>query len=372
MTRPYLRVHSQFLAIILGIPKVELSVPEFFVIPGLGQLFAIKGNFSHGWMGEVSKDRPEDPGIFLQKTYLHQASFYGRFGKPSWNLKVYGGFNHQVLWGSEQEYYSGPYFNDDFTLSPITTYYYIITGKRFDNGVIQETRLGDHLGSIDIGFEYDFEKVNILFYRQNIYEAGALFYLANIQDGLNGVRLINKQNNGKSGFWRKVLFEFLYTKNHAGEPWSPSTPSPYEDYYNHGQYVNGWSYNGRAIGTPFISTRTDTREELAAYPGEYFINNRLYAFHIGFEGAMKNLSYILKASWSRNYGTYWTTDQEQSTGIPNPGAFGIFGIQEQLSTFLELHTELNNGLDLGCVTAFDIGDLYYNSFGVFLKVSKSF
>ena len=36
----------------LGIPEVEISVPEFFIIPWLGQLFAFKGNFSHGWMGD--------------------------------------------------------------------------------------------------------------------------------------------------------------------------------------------------------------------------------------------------------------------------------------------------------------------------------
>ena len=50
----YLRVHGQYQELILGIPEVEISVPEFFIIPGLGQLFAFKGNFSHGWMGDVS------------------------------------------------------------------------------------------------------------------------------------------------------------------------------------------------------------------------------------------------------------------------------------------------------------------------------
>ena len=101
--------------------------------------------------------------------------------------------------------------------------------------------------------------------------------------------------------------------------------------------LHGWSYHGTGLGTPFISTRTNIRKELPSAPEEYFINNRVVAFHFGCEGSMKSLNYILKASWSKNYGTYWTTDEEQSTDIPNPGAYGIFGEQEQLSTYLELN-----------------------------------
>ena len=60
----------------------------------------------------------------LLETYLHQKSLYGRFGKPDWKWKLYGGFNHQVFWGSEKKYYGSNY-----TLSPLEAYLYIITGK---------------------------------------------------------------------------------------------------------------------------------------------------------------------------------------------------------------------------------------------------
>jgi hypothetical protein len=352
----------------LGIPKVEVSVRQFFVIHSLGQLFAFKGNFAHGWMGDVWLLRPyPSTDSILLNTFLHQLSLYGRFGKPSWKLKLYGGFNHQVVWGSEQEYYG-----DDYTLAPIQTYFYVITGKRYSNGSIQEERQGNHLGSIDLGFEYKFDGIKLLLYRQNFYEAGALAHLANIQDGLNGVSLENKRNTGKSVVWKKFLFEFLYTKNQAGEPWSPPTPSPYEPYFNHGQYIEGWSYIGTGLGTPFIATKADIRKNLASDPEEYFVNNRLMAFHIGFEGTMKKVNYLFKVSWSQNYGTYSTTDEEQSTEIKNPGAHGIFGEQEQFSTYLELNRQLNNKTNLGLVGAFDIGDLYYNSFGIFFKASYAF
>ncbi len=164
----------------------------------------------------------------------------------------------------------------------------------------------------------------------------------------------------------------MYTKNQAGRPWSPESGSHYEPYYNHGQYLTGWSYKGTGLGNPFITTRKDIRQDLATDPDDYFVNNRVMVFHLGCEGEIRDFNYILKTSWSKNYGTYSTTDEDQSTSIPDPGAYGIFGEKEQFSAYLELNRKLNNGLDLGFIGAFDTGDLYYNSFGIFLKASKTF
>ncbi len=352
----------------LGIPEVELSVRDFWTLPILGQLFAFKGNFSHGWMGDVPMNRWFDGGETVSiTTYLHQKSFYGRFGKPSWRIKLYGGFNHQVTWGNEDDFYTS-----DFELSQASTFFYVLTGKRYNSGLIDQTRLGNHLGSIDIGFEYAFRNTCIFLYRQNFYESGALAYLANIQDGLTGLSLRNSRIDNQSFRWHKLTAEFLYTKNQAGEPWSPVYGSPYEGYYLHGEYINGWSYNGIGLGTPFIGTRDAIRKELPAAPEEFFINNRLYAIHFGFEGSVKNIGILLKTSWSRNFGTYWTTDQEQSTDIPNPGEYGIFGEQDQFSGYLDINYKASEHLDLGVLGAVDIGSLYYNSNGVFIKAVYSF
>ncbi len=352
----------------LGIPEIELSVRDFWTLPWFGELFAFKGNFSHGWMGSVPMRRWFDGNDTAHvNVFLHQKSLYGRFGKPSWNLKVYGGFNHQVVWGNGNDFYTR-----DFELSQFQSFLYVLSGKRYNNGIIEATRLGNHLGSIDIGIEYDFKNVTLLLYRQNFFEGGALSKLANIQDGLNGVSLRHKNKSQDAFSWHRLLFEFLYTKNQAGEPWSPTYGSPYEGYYLHGEYINGWSYNGIGLGTPFIGTRDVVRNELPAAPEEYFINNRLYALHVGFEGSFKEVDCLLKASWSRNFGTYWTTDQEQSTDIPNPGAYGIFGQQDQFSGYFALDRKLNNDISIGLIGAVDFGDLYYNSSSMFIKLSYSF
>jgi len=351
----------------LGIPEVELSVRDFWTLPWFGELFAFKGNFSYGWMGDLQMSRFILHDTLTLKSYLHQKSVYGRFGKPAWRVKFYGGFNHQVVWGSEQTYYL-----DDYTLTPLETYYYVVTGKRYSNGYIQEERQGNHLGSVDIGLEYRFSKVKVILYRQNLYETGALANLANIQDGLNGISFKNLKDSEGASRLNNVVIEVLYTKNQAGRPWSPYTSSFYEGYYNHGQYLTGWSYNGVGLGSPFISTREGVRDELPNAPQQYFINNRVLVIHTGLEGYLKNLNFLFKASWSSNIGTYWTSDEEQSTNISDPGEYGIFEEQKQLSTYLELSKILKKGLNFAIIGAYDQGTLLRNSFAGFIKVTYNF
>lgn len=352
----------------LGIPEVELSVRDFWSLPWFGQLFAFKGNFSHGWMGEMDMSRYILHDTVNVTSYLHQKSLYGRFGKPSWRMKLYGGFNHQVVWGDEQAYYL-----NEYTLTPIQTYYYVITGKRYSNGYIQDERQGNHLGSIDLGLEYQFENIRLTLYRQSIYEAGGLAHLANIEDGLNGIILENSRYEGQSYSWKKFLIELLYTKKQSKDAWSPIADQIYfERYYNHGQYVQGWSYNGMGLGTPFIGTRTFIRRELPTAPRDYFVNNRVIVLNFGGEGNIQSIACLFKITWSKNFGTYFTADDEDGAGIDDAGIYGVFGEQEQFSTYFELNKVVNNKLNVGLIGAYDSGNLYYNSFGVFLKASYTF
>lgn len=352
-----------------GIPKVEISIPEFYSIPLFGELFAFKGNYVHGWIGETNV-RLLNGKMDSLKTFFHQKSLYGRFGKPSWKWKIYGGFNHQVFWGSEAEYY-GEYY----TLTDFECYMYVVTGIPYGTDVIPSSKIGNHLGSIDLGFEYDFTKIKLFAYHQFFYDIGALGHLANLRDGLSGISLLNKQSYGGRTFkWKKILAEFFYSKNQAGELWSPVTPSGDENYYNNGnQYYDGWSYNSIGIGNPLIGTRDWIKEGLPADPSDYFINNRIIALHLGFEASILKWNFILKTTYSMNYGTFGTSEEGHSLGgVYFPPVYGIFPETKQFSSYLEVSKELKRQLKMGFITAFDAGELYYNSFGLQLRVLKSF
>jgi hypothetical protein len=84
------------------------------------------------------------------------------------------------------------------------------------------------------------------------------------------------------------------------------------------------------------------------------------------------ISYTFKCSLSNNYGTYLTAGPHDAEGIADAGEFGLFGMQKQFSSYLAMDKRYKSGLGLGLIGAFDFGDLYYNSFGMFMRASYSF
>jgi hypothetical protein len=345
----------------LGIPKVQLSIPNFWTMPFFGRLFAVKGNISQGWLGKLPVS--DSAGNANLTTYFHQTSFYARFGKPEWRVKLYAGFNHQVFWGSEKEL-----FGDKYRLSGLKTYEYVLLGRTYLG-----SKIGNHLGTVDLGMEYNFSSVKIFLYRQNFYDEGALAKLANIADGLNGLSIQNN-NQDINGFqWRKFVVEIFYSKDQAGYPSSRRTASGDENYYNNYQYAQGWSYKGVGLGSPFITPATTTRAGFPNGPADFFNNNRVIALYAGMEGSIENYAFRAKGSYSFNYGTFGTSPYGSSTGsVFSPPVHGIFKEVEQLSIYLEASRTLKYGWVAGLAAALDEGHLFYNSAGLILKLKRSF
>jgi hypothetical protein len=352
----------------LGIPKAEIYVPEFFPFLG-GKLFAFQGNLAHGWLGETTINKPTGNRTFERTTvYFHQKSFYGRFGKPEWRIRLYGGFNHEVFWGSEKIRYGSWY-----TLSNWETYLYVLQGKKYDG---TSSKIGNQLGSIDVGLEYNTRNLRLFFYRQSFYDIGGLYHLANVQDGLHGLSITNKANSTRFVQWKKIVFEFLTTKNQGGEPWSPDTKSGAENYYNNSEFPDGWSYQRVGLGNPFLSTRLTTRKGFASSPYELFINNRVSVFHLASEGRFSKFDYKMKLSFSKNFGNWITNSFGRRTGGSSanriPPVYGIFKEVNQFSSYLEVLKQFKKGVRFGGVLAIDKGDLLYNSLGVQIMLSKTF
>ncbi|MBE9599529.1 capsule assembly Wzi family protein [Pedobacter sp. MC2016-24] len=363
----------------LGIPKIDISIPEFYRLPLLEGLFSVKGNFVHGWSGKTrvlklikDENGKESYNVddYFADTYLHQKSLYVRFGKQDWKLNLIGGFNHQVQWDDQKVA-----FGDDFKLSSLQTFFYVVTGKAYGGEKVARSKIGNQLGSIDLGAEFNYNNnLKFTLYRQNIYDVGALSKLANIRDGLNGITIENKnfylQNRGLS--WKKILIEYFYTKDQAGYPWSIPTASGDEDYYNNYYYRIGWSYKRLGLGNPFITPATNAREGQAHDPFDYFINNRVIAWHIGFLGAFNAWDLKLKLSYSDNYGTFGTSPYGKSTGGKYSNPVDLFKTVGQFSMLYETGRSFHSNLYGGATLAFDKGSLLNNSVGIIIKVRKSF
>lgn len=338
----------------LPMVKLQVAIPDFWPA---NSMISIKGSFSQGWFNNG----------FVKGSLLHQKSFYGRIGKPTSRIKLYGGLNHQVQWAGGTDQLSVPFIEGNQFPSSLKDYWYVIKAAPLGNTSDLDTtkygsfdrgnRIGNHLGTVDLGMEVAVGKMSVLLYRQNIYEDGSLYYLTNIEDGLNGLRIRNKKTKPVSGFrLNELTLEYLNTFSQGGDRFANDPLSRGRDnYFNHGQYRNGWSYKGRTIGTPFLAPQTDLRPDLPQYT--YFNNNRVHLYHVGISGqVIDGLTFSLKASFSQNGGTY----QEPFTKlIEQRSAIGAVAIRLT-----------KKGLLLNGSAAIDRGGLYTNNTGFSLGLVK--
>jgi Capsule assembly protein Wzi len=301
----------------IPIPKIQLNTADYYNIPFTQGIVALKGSYCHGWLGDnrIQTVRVGDKGTTNINAYLHQKTLYGRLGKPSWPVQLYAGFNHQAVWGGDQQIWSNG-------LTVKQAYQGVIVGSSFG-----QSRIGNHVGSIDLGAVIYSKKYKITVYRQSMYDDGSLYYFLNIRDGLNGINIAQKNNihNGHGFTWQSLAFEFLNTTDQAGSvfDWdlinSGAVLNPGRDnYFNHYIYLNGWSYKNKTVGTPFLPFRDEVGSRWPRNKDYMTSNNRVKVFHLAGRGGFNSWNWLAKLSVSSNWGTYdvpFTAQPAQFSGI---------------------------------------------------------
>jgi hypothetical protein len=347
-------------------PKIQISLPDYIPIGFTKGILSFRGMYAHGWFGNQGA---------VTHSYLHQKALYGRIGKPNWLVKFYAGFNHQVQWAGRSDVITsenqikngrfptglGNYVNAIFGTSLAALGDNIDTTRfsKADRG----NRVGNHLGTLDIAFEINAKRFSLLLYRQSIYDDGSLFYLTNIADGLHGIRFKNNRRATRRFQINTAVVEYLYTGSQGGSKFGDLDKERGADnYFNHTQYIDGWSYLGRTIGTPFITPTNDTRPDLQrSQTIEHYLfssNNRVNVFHLGLSGSWRQqYTFQLKCSMSRNLGTYV---------FPFPD--GV----EQFSSILTLgFPTFGHGMRTTVSVARDQGKLFPNSTGFQVSLRKT-
>jgi hypothetical protein len=351
----------------LGVPKLTVAVPEYWDIPFTKKLVALKGTFSLGYMGTVQL---QDKNFILAReahAIYHEKSLYGRFGKPDWRVQLFGGFNHQVMFGDEKEI-----FGVGYKLNVVATALYAITGKTYGNADVASSKIGNHLGSVDQALSIRFNKGKMVAYHQFFYDVGGLAHFNNLKDGLWGLSYTpdNPEKQHKVRL-KTSLVEFLYSKSQGGELDAPDTPSGDEDYYNNWIYL-GWIYQGENIGNNFLTNKYYMKKELPSYDQEFITNNRVMLLHVGTEWSFGRWEVSNKLSFTRNFGTYGTSPIGHSTGqrrtVSTPPYFEPVS---QFSGYLSASRPLKNKLSLGFAVAVDYGQLLYNSIGGMIWLKKN-
>lgn len=349
----------------LPIPEIQILIPEYskFIFPWL----SFKGHYSHGWFG----NQP-----FAKSYYLHQKSLYGRIGKPDSKIKLYGGILHHAQWGGVPKYTISEtdtrFINGRFPTG-LYTYRNIIfpfSNPSKDSLVNPNTspydyenRYGNHLGQIDMGGELNLKTMRLMFYKQIIFETGQTFSsLTNIDDGLYGLSLTSLKPESKV---KKVVLEFLHTTNQGlyrsgllrligfnGRHYGRNQ----NFYFNHGQYLDGWSYNALTIGSPFLIPNPEIKyiSKVNGLIQLYANNNNIKAGYFGMTNKLNSVHLETRMSFSRNYGS---------------GNFPLLADQFSVATKVAIPSAKLKGI-VNIGIGVEQGDLIEDNYGVFLSFKK--
>ena len=346
-------------------PKVAIYIPNYTPIPFTKGFLEFKGGMSHGWFG----DQP-----FAKNYYLHHKFVYLQFG-GSLPIHVHYGFHHYAQWGGE---------SDDPTIGKLPSefkdFLKIFLAKSGDGSTktpLGESinRLGNHLGSRNFGFDIDLKNYKTGIYWQTIFEDGSGKAYRNISDGLWGFYIHSLDKRKPiNGF----VYEFIKTTNQSGpynDYWLlngvrylyPIAGGEHheaggnDNYFNHGIYRAGWTYNNMTIGTPLITSPLINHGDQS----DYITNNKIIAHHFAFEGGYNRFYYKLFYTYSLNFGT-------NSYYLIN-GIYPVSDAKYQHSLMIQanLSRTLPWGLDLKVTLGIDKGKMFGDNAGIMVSLIKT-
>lgn len=332
----------------LPVPGIRFAIPEFRTFRFSQGWLAMKAHYSESFLG--NNFLMNHLASNINNTALHSKAMTFRIGNDAYPVKLFVGANHQVMWGGNPEK-----SDDQMISSSIGTYKDVISGKSGENLLI-----GEHIGSVDLGVEFTDYSWTYFLYRQNFYEQDYHNKKMNWQDGLTGIEIRRHNFRPTTAFHiNTALIEFISTMNKKDLDISTNALSVRpESYYNHSFYRSGWAYKGRGLGNPLLAPGKLVKEEHISDNDYLTVNNRIIAVHTGLKGAFYKIPWMVKATYSRNSGTY------TSEFIP---------ALDQVSFIMNVEVPLRKfwGTRLQMGISGDIGELYHNNFAVNIGLRKS-
>ncbi|MDR1562007.1 MAG: capsule assembly Wzi family protein [Dysgonamonadaceae bacterium] len=339
-------------------PEILLGFPEYTDVPFTGGILAFKADFA------VGKSLDDDyilrtksaTSNYATGVLIHHKSLFFKVNSPVNTLPLFftAGLVHASQWGGwvsgESVHYQPASIKDFLRI--------VMCSSGGDNatGSDRINVLGNHLGTINIRLDYAGGMFGAALYKQHYFDDKSGLEYANWRDGIWGGEI----SFPKSRFIDKIVLEMLYSKHQSGpfhfimyDNRGKYRGGGNDDYYNNGAYYQGWSYFGRSIGNPLLTS--------PEYNGDgdlKFKNNRIKSFHAGIKGNISQcLSYrVLLTSmsgWGRMSYPFLKRNDNFSF------------LTECLYTSSALR-----GWELGFQVASDNGDLYGNNFGCSFKISK--
>jgi hypothetical protein len=319
------------------IPKVSLHIERFKPLPNANDI-EVKGGVSHGWFND---------NVYVQNMLFHHKYLYLRIKYPEQRLWFEFGLDHSVQW-------AGNFPDGSTTKANFSNFKKVFFGQGGGMESVQSEKinaLGNHLVSQSLRVESYVGDFKVNAYWQNLSEDGPIILLwntMNIRDGVWGLSVKNKDFPYLKGF----LYEYISTTDQSG---------PYHDkdgviyggndwYFHNGIYLTGWTYRGRTLGTPLITSPIYNEN----YTGGNFsvLNTRVTAHHLGFEGNIIGYDYKLLTTYTKNYGLYINRFPEMK-----PNTSLLLEINKKFQKLGGFEGKLSLGADFGTLFGNSIGGM---------------
>ncbi|HLP04787.1 MAG TPA: capsule assembly Wzi family protein [Paludibacter sp.] len=326
-------------------PKLFIGIEDFKPLLFKNGFVETKGGVSHGWFADQ---------IYTKNLLLHHKYVYLRFGGNKSPFHIQYGLDHVAQWGGTTPPPPTGYGKQPSGLKDYINVFLARSGSSAATIGDQINVGGNHIISQSTKAELNTGNFEISAYWQNLSEDKPIRFIwktPNISDGLWGFSVRNK----KIPFIKKVVYEYLNTTDQTG---------PYHDvdgivfgggdsyFYNY-LYQNGWTYYGRTIGTPFITSPVYNKNNEISV-----MNNRVQVHHVGVEGEYKDYNFKALGSFTKNYGTYFS--------YPNQDMISSTNMLFELNKHFEKFYQINAGIALGV----DVGEMYGNNLGISVRISK--
>ncbi len=293
------------------IPMV-LGEIDYFSIPGMHNWLKVKGRLGYGmttdgrWIENWTADK--NTQRYRSNILYHEKAIYFKIGREDkfpmtfdiglQMMAQFGGTCYN-LEGRGIEGTTTRHFKEN--LNAFWHAFWPMGSSDETDGAYQNAA-GNTLGSYNMRLQWDSDNWGIGAYFERFFEDHSMLVVQyGIYDHLLGIEARLPKNNIAS----HLLIEHISTKDQSGAVYHDETANIPEqlagrdNYYNHHIY-SGWQHWGMAIGNPLLTSPIyNTPHKL------HFYNNRLQAWHIGIDGdPCKEVHWVAKATFSRNWGTY--------------------------------------------------------------------
>jgi hypothetical protein len=341
------------------IPEVNLSMPEYTVVPLTKGWLHLRGDFAIGrsFDSDYLKHVVDEKQTYIKHVLWHHKSLYFRIKdtRTAFPLSFELGVRHWVQWG-------GTSTDATMGVQPhcFTDFLRVLIGREggSDAALIDITNaLGNHYGSYDFKLTLSQNDWALQAYHQHFFDDKSGMVFNNKADGLWGVQLALLRFR----WMHKIVVEYVDTRDQTGpmhfilfdHEERPGLGGGDDDYYNNEEYTTGVSYFDRGIGSPLIPSPEYNTDGV---PG--FRNNRVRDWHLGIDGCLsRQVTYralfTLMNTWGRAKHPFLNRKD---------GVSGLLEIGYR-------HPRLSGWSFTGSVAA-DSGNLFGKGIGVGLTVSR--